>query len=334
LKASGKKRFCGGVDVGGTKISAALFTEKGAMLSRKKISSDKEGGDRVADQVVDIIRELEEAARNERGRLAAVGVCIPGVVYHDTGVVWVPNIAGWDHYHLRHRIRWKVSLSIVIDSDRSAYVLGEQWCGAAKGVKNVVFLAVGTGIGAGLLIDGRICRGSEDIAGAVGWFALNPDFKQEYAEMGSFEAEASGNSVGRRARALLRSGKLSLMRQMVKGKIEDITAQTVVTAARREDPLSQEVIDTTVHYLAMGIANIVSMLNPEMIVLGGGLFQAGDIFLQPLRADFKKWAQPLAAKTVRIELSRLGEDAGLYGAGKLAWESIRKQGGKIRLVLK
>lgn len=320
MKAQGKKEFRGAIDIGGTKISAALFTSDGTMSAKRRIPVDKAGGTKVARQTIEVIRELEDQSSREGGRLAGLGVCIPGVVYRDSGVVWAPNIAGWRHFHLREKIREKIKLPLLIDSDRTAYVLGEQWRGAAKGLKDVVFLAVGTGIGAGLLVDGRVCRGSEDIAGAVGWFALDPDYKPEYAEMGCFEAEASGDSVGRRARAMLESGGPSLMREMVGGKISDVTAQTVVAAARQKDLLALRTIELTVQYLAMGIANLVSVLNPEMIVLGGGLFQAGDILLEPVRTGFKKWAQPLAAGSVRIELSRLGEDAGLYGAGKLAWE--------------
>jgi glucokinase len=319
-KQRGERQFCGAIDIGGTKISAALFTADGTMSCKRKVPVDKEGGKKVAGQVVELIQDLVSCSSAEWGRLSALGICVPGVVYHNSGVVWAPNIAGWRHFHLRSKIREKTKLPFLLESDRSSYVIGEQWRGIAKGLKNIIFLAVGTGIGAGLMIDGRLCRGSEDIAGAVGWFALNPDYKPEYAEMGCFEAEASGNSVARRAVAMLQSGEPSLMRRMVDGKASNISAQTVIEAARRKDLLALRTIELTVQYLAMGIANLVSLLNPEMIVLGGGLFKAGEILLRPVRAGFRKWAQPLAAETVRIELSRLGEDAGLYGAAKLAWQ--------------
>lgn len=314
------KKYCGAVDVGGTKISSALFTLEGDMLHKNKISIDKSSAEKSVHQIIEIINTLERYAREEEGEIKAVGIAIPGVVFHKTGLVWAPNIPGWDRLPLRDELQKKVKIPLVLDSDRSAYVLGEQWCGVAKGKRHVVFLAVGTGIGAGIIIDGRLCRGSEDIAGAVGWFALNSQFKTEYAEMGCFEAEASGNSVGRKAVELIKAGGSSIMEEKVKGNIENITAKTVVEAALKEDPLAKEVVDSTIEYLAMGIANIVSILNPEIIVLGGGLFQAGRMLLEPVRKEFKKWAQPLASQKVRIDLSRLGEDAGLYGAGKLAWE--------------
>ena len=315
--------FFGGIDVGGTKISAALFTAGGRMLGRTKVPLVKGTAEKPVRQIIAIIRELEALARKRKGKIRAVGICIPGIVYAKSGKVWAPSIRGWDHFSLRDRLAAKTRVPIVLDSDRSAYVLGEQWRGIARGKKDVVFLAVGTGIGAGILSGGRVCRGSKDISGAVGWFALDPRFRDEYAAMGCFEAESSGGSIGRKARELLEAGELSLMVKLVKGKIEAVTAETVVKAARRGDPLACHILDTAVVYLAMGIANIVSILNPEMIVLGGGLFQAGKLLFDPARKEFKKWAQPLAAKKVRLELSSLGENTGLYGAAKLAWDSIR-----------
>jgi glucokinase len=328
------KNFCGGVDVGGTKISSALFTREGEISARNKIAVAKAGGDAAAGQVGDAIGALAHAVRASGGRLAAVGISVPGIAYAASGKVWAPNIPTWDQYPLLEKIRKKMEegghsplaqVPIVLESDRSAYVAGESWRGAAAGARDAVFLAVGTGIGAGIISGGRILHGHEDIAGAVGWFGLNPAFKPEYAAMGSFEAEASGNSVARKARARLEQGRPSSMLGLAGGRIEDVTAEVVAEAARRSDSLALEIVAETVTYLAMGIANIVSILNPEVVVVGGGLFQAADVFLEPVRLEFERWAQPLAARAVRIELSALGEDAGLYGCGRLAWEALEGQ---------
>jgi glucokinase len=315
--------LCGGIDIGGTKISAALFTPQGKMFGQSRVPVEPGPAEKPVRQVVRLIRGLEAEARERGGELCAIGLCIPGIVFSRTGRVWAPNIPGWDRFPLRRELEAKTAAPLVLDSDRSACVVGEQWCGAAKGKRDVVFLAVGTGIGAGILSGGRLVRGSGDIAGAVGWFALDPRFRNEYAAMGCFEAEASGGSIGRKARELLDSGEPSLLLSLAKGKREQVTARTVVEAARKGDLVSRHILDAAVIYLAMGIANIVSILNPEMIILGGGLFQAADLLLEPVRREFRKWAQPLAARTVRIEPSALGEDAGLYGAAKLAWDRFR-----------
>jgi glucokinase len=323
VNASGAPDFAAGIDVGGTKVSSALFSHDGTMFARSKTPLDRGGPDRAAGQVVRVFAELEEAAGAEGGRILAASVCVPGIVYRRTGLVWAPNVPGWVHYPLRDKLAGARSFPVSIESDRAAYVSGEAWLGAARGLKDVVFLAVGTGIGAGIMADGRIVRGAEDISGAVGWFALNPDFRAEYADMGCFEAEASGTGVGRRARRLLEAGRSSAMIELAGGRVENVTAETVAAAARAGDPAAREVIETTASYLAMGIANIVSILNPEMIVLGGGLFQSGDLLLEPVRRGVKTWAQPLAARDLRVEVSRLGEDAGLCGCGKLAWDSLK-----------
>ena len=324
--------FCAGIDVGGTKISSALFTKTGGVLGKAKVPIDASGGDGAADQVGEAILNLGKTAARVGGRLLAAGVSVPGIVYSESGAVWAPNIPGWDRCPLRERLERGVAawhgrsgtpLPLILESDRSAYVTGEAWRGAAAGALDAVFLAVGTGIGAGILCGGRLVHGHEDIAGAVGWLGLDPEFKPAYASMGCFEAEASGNSVGRKARELIASGRPSLMIEVAGGRLENVTAETVAAAARKKDPLALEVVADAVRFLAMGIANIVSLLNPEVVVLVVGLFQAADIFLEPVRREFRKWAQPLAAEAVRIEVSALGEDAGLYGCGKLAWDAVR-----------
>ncbi len=328
------KEFCGGVDVGGTKIASALFTRSGEIMAKEKIPIDRAGGDTAAGQVAGRVDALAAAAGDAGGRLAAVAICVPGIAYASSGKVWAPNIPGWDQYPLLDKIKEirereqegghapPGHVPIVLESDRSAYVAGESWRGAAAGARDVVFLAVGTGIGAGIISGGRILHGHEDIAGAVGWFGLNPAFKPEYASMGSFEAEGSGNSVARKARERLEQGRRSSMLDLAGGRVEAVTAEVVAEAARKKDPLALEVVAETVTYLAMGVANIVSILNPEVVVVGGGLFLAADVFLEPVRREFKRWAQPLAARAVRIELSALGEDTGLYGCGKLAWDVV------------
>ncbi len=316
------KEFWGAIDVGGTKIASALFTPQGEIHAKVKVPIAKNGGDAVADQILETISLQEQEAANRGERLAGIGISVPGVVTSSGLTVWAPNIPEWHRFPLRDRITREQGIPLlVIDSDRSAYVLGEAWKGAAQGAKDAVFLAVGTGIGAGILSGGRLIRGSQGIAGAVGWFGLASEFKEEYAVMGCFEAEASGNSLARKARTLLENGRRSAMLELAAGRPENLTAEIVVDAARKGDPAACEVVDDAVTYLAMGIANIVSFLNPEVVVLGGGLFQAADVFLEPVRREFRRWAQPLAAETVRIEPTALGEDAGLYGCARLAIEA-------------
>lgn len=286
-----------GVDVGGTKLAITVVDPEGRSFHRSKHAVRKQG---TAAQIAG----LAVAALAEAGiawdRIGGVGVCVPGIYIAATGNAWAPNLWGWDEVPLRAELEPLVPAPVRIDSDRAAYVLGEQWLGAARGLTEVVFLAVGTGIGAGIIANGRLCRGAGDIAGAVGWFALDRRKEEVYKETGCFEANAAGPAVARRAGAA--------------------TAEQVVEAARRGDAQARAVLHETAEWIAMGVANLISVLNPQIVVLGGGLMQAGDLLLEPIRREVLEWAQPFAARQARIELTQLGEDAGLLGAARLGMQ--------------
>ena len=282
------------IDLGGTKLAAALVDGHGTIRNKLRLPVEKESPQKSIEQICEVVARTAVSWEHVR----AIGVAVPGVYFADTGHVWAPNLWGRDQIPLRDQLAARFPVPVVIDSDRAACVLGEQWLGAARGLTEVVFLAVGTGIGAGIITGGQLCRGAGGIAGAVGWFALDPRKREIYKQVGCFEAEAAGPAVARRAGAS--------------------AAEVVVEAARQNDAAARRVLEETAAWLAMGVANIVSILNPQMIVLGGGLMQAGDLLLEALRREVPEWAQPLAARQVRIELTQLGEDAGLLGAARLA----------------
>lgn len=281
------------IDLGGTKISAAIVDGTGAVQARIKTATPPE---RVVERIVEICAELRAA-----GAVSAAGVAVPGIYFADTGEVWAPNVLGGNRFPLKDALADRLGLPVVIDSDRSAYVLGEQWLGVARGLRDVVFLAVGTGIGAGIIAGGRLIRGPGGVAGAVGWFALTPQHDELYSRIGCFEAEAAGPALARRFGAA--------------------SAEEVAAAARRGDRRALEAFERTAAWLSMGVANLISALNPEMVVLGGGLMACAELLLEPVRRGVAVWAQPFAAAQARIELTRLGEDAGLLGAARLALPS-------------
>jgi len=286
------------IDLGGTKASFAVIDASGAVLARTKRPSHENGAAVSFAVLAEAAGETVAAAGLGWSDVRAAGLVVPGIYNPATGTAWAPNLWGRDEVPLRDVLGPHLPVPLVVDSDRSGYVLGEAWQGAARGCRDVVFLAVGTGIGAGILSDGRLVRGHGGIAGAVGWFALDPRWREDYARTGCFEAEAAGPAFARRLGAA--------------------SAEESSEAARRGDPAARRAVDETVEWLAMGIANLVSTLNPEVVVLGGGLMQAADLFLDPVRSAFVRWAQPLAAPQCRIELTQLGEDAALFGAARLA----------------
>lgn len=307
------------VDVGGTKVAAAVVDSEGNLLCRMREATDRRGGEAAVAQVAEMARKALESAGLAWEDIVAVGVDVPGICFPKTGEVWAPNVPGWDRIPLRAMLRAALSRPVVVDSDRVACVLGEQWHGAARGLSDVVFLTVGTGIGAGIISGGRLCRGAEGIAGAVGWFALTPQTNELYRQVGCFEAEAAGPAVARRAAAVA-AQRPTRMLELAGGCLELITAETVVEAARRGDEAAREVLAETARHLGRGLANLVSLLNPQMIVLGGGLMAGADWLLEPARREMMVWAQPVAAQTVRVVVSELGADAALLGAARLALE--------------
>jgi glucokinase len=288
------------VDVGGTKIAAAVIDSEGNVHGKVKVSTEQHDTAKSIGQIADISRRAVDESQISWRDISAAGIAVPGIYYAASGKVWAPNLPGWDHIPLRDELAARLPVPIVLDSDRAAYVTGEQWLGAAQGLSDVIFLAVGTGIGAGIISGGRLIRGADDIAGAVGWFALDPRKQEIYKRVGCFEAECAGPSLARRAN-------------------DGQSTEALIERAPGGEAAAQRIVGETIHYLAMGVANLVSVLNPQMIVLGGGLMLAGDLFLEPLRREMLEWAQPIAAKQVRLELSRLGEDAGLLGAARLAF---------------
>ena len=289
------------IDLGGTKLATAAVEKDGKIRARRKVPVARESLQATVRQIADEAGRVLPEAGLEWRQVDAAGAIVPGIYREKNGTAWAPNLWGDQDVELRAALREHLPVPVHIDSDRAGYVLGEQWLGAARGLSDVIFLAVGTGIGAGILSGGRLIRGAGDIAGAVGWFALQPEYKSAYRDCGCWEAEAAGPALARRG--------------------GEASAERVVEAARRGSEKARAAIGETVRYLAMGIANLISVFNPEMVVLGGGLMQAGDLFLEPVRRAVPQWAQPYSARQARIELSALGESAGLLGAAKLALES-------------
>ena len=298
MTQSARPKVALAIDLGGTKASFALVDEHGVLLTRSKRPSREAGRAVSFEALAASALQAVRAAGLSWPDVHAAGVVVPGIYDPARERAWAPNLWGGDEVPLLEELSGRLPLPIAIDSDRSGYVLGEQWQGAARGCRDAVFLAVGTGIGAGILSDGRLVRGSRGIAGAVGWFGLDRRWREEYARLGLFEAEAAGPALARRAGAA--------------------SAEEAAEAARRGDPKARAAVDETVEWLAMGTANLISALNPEVVVLGGGLMQACDLFLEPLRRAVRRFAQPLAFEQCRIEPTQLGEDAALFGAARLA----------------
>jgi len=307
------------LDLGGTKLAAALFNDKGDILFKTNHSLEKKQGTEVGEHISVTVNELLNKAEIINKDVSAIGICVPGIAHAKTGKVWAPNIPGWDDYPLLEEFERSVNnnkIKIKIDSDRACYILGEVWKGNARGCNDAIFLSVGTGIGAGILINNEVLRGSHDIAGAIGWMGLGRPFNQKYIPCGDFEYNASGEGIVKVAKEMLGSG----VNKSILGNINPdlLSAKDIFDAYENGDELSKKVIANAIECWGMATANLVSLFNPEKIIFGGGVFGPALKFLDEIYIEAKKWAQPISIQQVKLQGSALGNDAGLYGAGLLA----------------
>ena len=311
-----------GMDLGGTKLATAVFTEDGKLIRKSILPIGKRKGQEVGQLITGTIRDLINSSTDEGFTINSTGIAVPGISHKSTGKVWAPNIPGWEDYPLLEEAE-SVSgnVPVIIESDRTCYIMGEVWQGNAKGCRNAIFLSVGTGIGAGILVNGEVLRGSHDIAGATGWMALNKPFLDEYKSCGCFEYYASGEGIAGVARRRIEEDHEyeGFLKNIPSG---ELTSKDVFSAYGKGDPLASAVIAQCVEFWGMAVANLISLFNPEKIIMGGGVFGPAISLIPDIRKEASKWAQPVSINQVSIVESALAGDAGVTGAAYMALRKI------------
>ncbi len=308
------------LDLGGTKLAYALFASDGTLLHRGSSPLPSERGEAVGVLMVDTVRALMKR-QPPTDPITGVGVGVPGIYRSRSRTVWAPNIPGWEDYPLWETLRDVDSaIEIIIDSDRACCIMGEVWQGAAQGCRDAIFITVGTGIGAGILVEGRVLRGAADISGAIGWMALDRPYRKDYDPCGCFEHYASGDGIAKTARSLLSAnpgygGALGAL------PLEELTAHHVFAAYQRGDPMAKQALGHAIQLWGMATANLVSIFNPEKVIFGGGVFGPAAVLLERIRAEATQWAQPISMQQVQLDVAALGTDAGLYGAAYLVFNA-------------
>jgi glucokinase len=280
------------VDLGGTKVAVAEVSSRGTLRGRVIEPVDTSSPSAAVEQIVRLVRQIDHEA---------VGIAVPGLARRD-GTVWAPNLPGWDAMPLARLVRQKVKVPVAVESDRNAVVIGESWRGAAKGRSDVVTLIIGTGIGAGIISDGKLIRGSRELSGCTGWMVVADETNAETPRAGSLEALAAGPAIARL------SGATDAIALAERARDGDSKARAAFARAGR--------------LLGLAVANLINTLDPEVVVLTGGLTAAADLFLDELRAAAIERGQPLAAPHVDILVSALGADANLLGAARIALEEL------------
>ena len=311
-----RKQVVLGMDLGGTKLSGALFTREGDIIYKSELRLEGKKGADVCLMALQLVKVFEIYALDRNYHISSLGICVPGISNQKDGTVWAPNIPGWEAYPLRRELKDGLSdpdIPVSIESDRNCYILGEIWKGRAQGCNNAVFMAVGTGIGIGIVANGQIINGSDGIAGAIGWLALDRPYNSDYDHCGQFEFHASGTGIVRSAENFLFQGIRS--DHLHAG---DISTRDVFAALAKNDQVAIKVMEQCIEYWGMAVANLVSIFNPEKIIFGGGVFGPATRFLDRIFEEAMKWAQPISIQKVKLEASALKGNAGLLGAGYLA----------------
>ncbi|NLF00600.1 MAG: ROK family protein [Anaerolineales bacterium] len=311
-----------GIDLGGTKISIALVDSTGRIVARDvQETRAEEGPDPIIARMLAASRRVLAQAGVDSGQVAAIGIGSPGPLDIIAGTVESPpNLPGWDHIPLRQRVEEALGVPAVLENDANAAVLGEHRFGAGRGVDHMVYVTASTGIGGGLILDGKLYHGASGVAGEIGHMVILPNGPLcGCGNRGCLEALASGTAIARRARESVVRGVSTQIRELAGGDPQRITARIVAEAARQGDPEASSIVNEAMAYLGIGMASLANLLNPQLIVIGGGLMNLGEALFEPVRRAVARLAFPAASGAVRVVPAALGENVGVLGAAAVAF---------------
>lgn len=311
-------RWVLGIDLGGTNIVAGAVREDGGALTglRAELTQAVEGPDAVVARIVALGRAVLEDLRAEvpDATVLGVGIGAPGPLDRATGVVRLTPNLGWVDMPLRARVCEPLGLAGALDNDANCAVLGEWWQGAAQGTRHAIGFTLGTGVGGGIIMDGRLYHGASDVAGEVGHITIDANGRRcKCGNDGCLEAYASGPAIARRAAEALAAGAVSSLGMV---DPDQLTAQHVYEAAASGDPLARDVVRDTARYLGAGVAALLNIFNPEIVVICGGVTLAGEGLFGPLRQEVARRAFRPAVDACQIVPGALVPSAGVYGAAR------------------
>ncbi|RJP74286.1 MAG: ROK family protein [Candidatus Abyssobacteria bacterium SURF_17] len=313
------------LDIGGTKLAAALFDSHLNLLARSRMPTHAhKGPDAVFERLIQLAETVSARAGIDLHRVRCIGVGCGGPLDTETGLIYSPpNLPGWDAYPLKETLEARFSTPAFVDNDANAAAMAEHRFGAGRNRKNIFYITVSTGIGAGLILDGKIYRGANYSAGEFGHIVLEPNGPRcNCGGRGCLEALASGTAIAKRAREEIKNAPTSLLAKSFANKTHSLTAKDVVAAARQGDTLSAQILREAAHYIGLGITSAIHLLNPEIVIIGGGLTRAGKLLFDPIRTTVAERAQHYIAHFVRIVPAKLGTRVGIYGALAVALDRL------------
>ncbi len=321
------KEYVIGVDLGGTGIKAGLVDAAGAVRLKRTVPTDTSRG---ADSILAAIKSaaggLIASAKKGRLKISGIGVGTPGAVDPETGHIagGAENLPGWKGAPLVPALAETFRLPVFASNDVTLNALGEARFGAGRGKKDVFCFALGTGIGGGAVIGGKVYRGAGDAAAEAGHMTVKFDGRRcNCGSRGCLESYASGTAVAREGKAACRKNSDSIILKAAGGRLEDVSAKHVFDAAKKNDAAAAAIVKKTGFYLGVGIANVINIFNPEVVIIGGGLSRAGKILIDEAIETVGMYGLEINLKNTGIVLSSLHSTAGMLGAAALCWQEIK-----------
>jgi glucokinase-like ROK family protein len=315
-----------GVDIGATSIDLGVADFSGKVMVRySEPASVTEGPIRILARVCSLLEKLSQEHGSESSKIYGIGIGVPGPVDFSIGTLVSPPIMpGWDRYPINQTVQqWFPSANVVVDNDVNVMALGEIYQGAARGIENLIFVKIGTGIGAGIICEGKIYRGASGCAGDIGHIGVDKNGPLCHCgNRGCLETVAAGPAIANRALISAQSGKSPTLLKYYEKNGDTLRAEDVGNASREGDTLAIEVIRESGQFIGDVLAGLVNFYNPGMIVIGGGVSNIGDLLLSSIRQTVLRRSLPLATRDLLIVFSEIGSDAGVIGAINLAMDNI------------
>ncbi|MEH7388127.1 ROK family glucokinase, partial [Bacillus sp. JJ1521] len=315
-----------GIDLGGTTVKLAFITQEGEIVTKWEIPTNK-SGDKIIPDIAEAIDAKMKEINLTKNQFSAAGMGAAGPVNFEEGIFYTASNLGWkEMFPLQAELEENIGLPVVVDNDANVAAIGELWKGAGEGAKNLLCVTLGTGIGGGIISNGEVVRGANGAAGEIGHITSIPEggVPCGCGKTGCIETIASATGIARLAKESIEANnEPSLLREQFE-KAGTITSKDVFEAANKGDKLAQSVIDHVTYHLGLALSHVANGLNPEKIVVGGGVSKAGEQLLIPLRKQFKRYAFPRVADAADIIIATLGNDAGVIGAAYLAKTNFLK----------
>ena len=306
-----------GVDLGGTNVSSGIVDNQGFISHQAKLPiSGSNSNQEVINRLVACIRKTIDSFG--RDRIIGIGVGTPGLINEETGtVIYAPNVPGWEDLPLQSILQKRMNLPVAIENDTNAAAIGEHWVGGAVGYSNIICLTLGTGVGGAIIQNNNVWRGSNGAGGEIGHMTVVQNGRKcGCGAPGCLEAYASGSAIANQVRDQLRSGRESILTDLVGSDLEQIDTAMIAAAASQGDSLSQKTMKRSATYLGIAVSSLINLLNPQLVVIGGGVIKAGNLIFDPIHVEVARRAYIWSANLVKIVPAKLGDDAGIIGAAR------------------